>query len=154
MRMPTRAVAIALAALSLGAATAAAQNGSRSDRVLTSITPQDVERLLGDAGYDFERLSSETPAYGIEINGRPVTVFLEASGASLQFRAIVRGAGVTARQAIAWNRDKRFSKAYVNSAGDLNVEYDLLLTGGVTWATVQEGVRWMGVLVNAMREYF
>lgn len=154
MRPHDFAATLALVALCLGAATASAQNGSRSDRVLTSITPQEVERLLGDAGYDFERLSSETPAYRIEVNGKPVTVFLEASGASLQFRAFVRDAGVTARQAIAWNRDKRFSKAYVNGEGDLNVEYDLLLAGGVTWATVQEGVRWIGVVVNSMKEYF
>jgi hypothetical protein len=154
MRTQHAAAAIALVALALGAATAPAQSASRDDRILTAITGEQVERLLGDAGYGFERLTSETPAYRIEVHRRPVTVFIAANGKSLQFRTFVRDAGVTARQAIAWNRDKRFSKAYVNSEGDLNVEYDLLLAGGVTWATVQEGVRWMGVVVDSMKEYF
>jgi hypothetical protein len=123
--------------------------------VITSVDPSDIERMLRDEGYEYEKLDTRTPAWRIHIDRRPVTVMIMGSGSSLMYRTFVEARYRPARsKAVEWNQSYRFIKAYINDDGELNVEYDQLLTGGVTRETMVHGLVRMKQAIGIVRQEF
>jgi hypothetical protein len=58
------------------------------------------------------------------------------------------------RSADAWNRDNRFAKVYVDNDGDLSVEMDVNLFGGVTVANLDDTFDWWRVIIGMVRDSF
>jgi hypothetical protein len=148
-------------AVTLAAAPAAAQKGNRLETtasgqggVINKMTPSDVEELLRDMGYEFERLSGENTAYRFQLAGRPVVIFLSRTGMNLQLWTYLTGRKVSLDQINSWNRSKRFSRAYLDDDGDPNVEYDIDLEGGVTLGAVREGIETFEAVVTAFKDFF
>jgi hypothetical protein len=52
-----------------------------------------------------------------------------------------------------WNKEKRFSRAYLDGDGDANVEWDIDLEGGVTMEAVREGIRTFNAVVQMFKSY-
>ena len=155
--------ALALAAaLVVRATPAAAQKGNRSEMtqssgqggVINKMTPGDVEALLRDMGYEFERVEGDNPAYRFQLAGRPVVIFLSRTGMNLQLWTYLTGRRVTLDQVNNWNQSKRFSRAYLDKDGDPNVEYDVDLEGGVTLGAVREAIETFEAVVTAFKDFF
>ena len=124
--------------------------------VITSVTPSDVEQMLQEKGYEFVKLDSRTPMYRIHIARRAVIVMiLGERNNSLMFRTSVEARYRPSRsQALLWNEKYRFIKAYITDNGDLNIEYDQLLTGGVSRKTMAYGLVRMLQAIDLMRQEF
>ncbi len=68
-------------------------------------------------------------------------VVLFNKGENMQLYAGWRDTAVSLTRINEWNRDKRFSKAYVDKDGDPCIESDIDLTGGLTEENVHEWIR-------------
>jgi hypothetical protein len=55
---------------------------------------------------------------------------------SLNFYSYVKGGTATLKDANAWNKEKKYSKMYLDKDKDVVLELDLDLTGGVTEARI------------------
>jgi hypothetical protein len=79
--------------------------------------------------------------YGVE-DGRAM---------SLQFRAAFREQ-VPMEKVNEWNRRKRFLKVYLDEDGDVNMDMDVDLEGGVTRAYLAERLRtWRAAFLACVR---
>ena len=124
--------------------------------VITSVSPSDVEQMLREKGYEYVKLDSRTPMYRIHIDRRAVIVMILGDRSnSLMFRTSVEARYRPSRsKALEWNESYRFIKAYISDTGDLNIEYDQLLAGGVSRETMAFGLVRMLQAIDIMRKEF
>ncbi len=128
---------------------------SGSADVITQMSSDDVQRLLRDMGYSPQALEGRDNAWSIEVSGRRAVVMLSSSRQNLALWSYIRGEGrVTMEKVNEWNKTKRFSRAYLDSDGDPNVEWDIDLEGGVSMGAVREGIRTFGIVVEAFKAFF
>jgi hypothetical protein len=126
-----------------------------SGDVITQMSGDDVQRLLRDMGFSPQPLEGRDNAWAIEVSGRRALVMLSQSRQNIGLWSYVRGEGrVTMDKVNEWNKTKRFSRAYLDSDGDPNVEWDIDLEGGVSMGAVREGIRTFGIVVEAFKSYF
>lgn len=145
-RLPRVSAALGLAALSLLASAPAARAvEGPGPEVMTSVTPDRMASLLQEMGYraEIQRNDEGKRRIRTRIGGANVTVFFytcdrDEACTSIALRAYFddekkKGSAF----ANGWNRDKRFTKAYVDADNDANLELDILLRGGVTPKTLR-----------------
>lgn len=125
----------ALAALSLTAGAASAQSASPMSP--NQMTPQGVSDWLAARGVSPELVTGDSEPF-LRVQDGQLTWLLffygcDASGCdSLQFGAGFTNDTVTLERVNAWNRDRRFLKAYLET-GDANsaiVQYDVIPADG------------------------
>jgi len=163
MRSLTPALA-ALAALALAASPAAAQkkgqastatgSGSTSrssGEVITTISVGDLRSLLSDMGYEPRTLEGQDNAWAVQMGDRPVLIRIGGEGKNLLLWSYVQGGSIN--KVNEWNKEKRFSRAYLDGDGDANVEWDIDLEGGVTVDAVREGIRTFQAVVQVFKDY-
>jgi hypothetical protein len=119
-------------------------------QVVTSLTAEEMEAILRAAGYRYERLQQGQQGQ--------VVVFALRMGNFLAFLGLVDCKGgrceslqiltpfptrnrPTLERINAWNREKRFSRAYLDQDGNPVLEWDLGLGEGVTLETVVSFLR-------------
>ncbi|WP_375457850.1 YbjN domain-containing protein [uncultured Enterovirga sp.] len=134
--------------LAIGTATTQAQvnqlgQGQRpaptaSGEPVERVTVEQVAKLLQDSGYRAEIVQGTRNRYiRSGLSGRRIAIYMydckeEACG-SFQFSAIfVKNPKYTLDFVNAWNKARRYAKAYLDNDGDLNFEWDIDLDGGVT----------------------
>lgn len=66
---------------------------------------------------------------------------------TIQFWSWVPGAGVTLDRVHEWNRTKRFAKAYFDADGDVVMEWDVNLWGGVSKTNLDDTFDWWRVVM-------
>ena len=123
--------------------------------VITTMTMDDLDGVLRRMGYSFERVEGKDRQRRFRLEGRPVTVTLSERGNNVMLWSYVVGGGnVTVQKVNEWNKTKRFSRAYLDSDGDPNVEWDVDLDGGSTIGAVEEGIRTFGLVLQAFTGFF
>ncbi|WP_347241413.1 YbjN domain-containing protein [Thermus sp.] len=106
--------------------------------VRTGITPKEAEALLKAASYRYERVEEGGEVYfRLRLAGlRALLLLMDCEKevcSSLQLYAGFSMKKPPSLERInAWNREKRFSRAYLDKDGDPVLEWDLDLSGGVT----------------------
>ena len=138
-------LAAAVAALSLSAAAASAQ-----------VTPQAVSGWLSGQELSPELVTEgETPFIRVQDEGLTWLLFFygcEAQGCdSLQFGAGFTNESITLDIVNAWNRDRRFLKAYFEPGdeGSGIVQYDVIPTEGAPMDHLSDHVAlWRGTLAD------
>lgn len=154
----------ALAALTLAVTTAAAQkkgqvsaaSGSQSTsrssgEVITTISVGDLRSLLSEMGYEPRSLEGQDNAWAVQMGDRPVLIRIGSEGKNLLLWSYVQGGSLN--KVNEWNKEKRFSRAYLDGDGDANVEWDIDLEGGVTVDAVREGIRTFQAVVQVFKDY-
>jgi hypothetical protein len=131
--------------------TAAASTASGGGEVVTSISVGDLRSLLSDMGYEPRSLEGRDNAWAVTMAERPVLITLGTDGKNLLLWSYVQGGSLD--KVNAWNKEKRFSRAYLDTDGDANVEWDIDLEGGVTLSAVREGVRTFQAVVSVFKGY-
>ena len=105
-------------------------------RPLRQFTIGEVESILRNNGYSaIEQISDRLLA--ISINGTKYGVFVDDAG-DIQGYYGLNASGVTLEVINDWNRNKRFSRAYLDDVNDPVLEADLDAAEGVT----REQVAW------------
>lgn len=151
LAIPVAALATALVFASTAAPLAAQAAGGD---VITQISAEGVQSLLRDMGFSPQPLEDRENAWTIELKDRRVLVMLASSGQNIALWSYVTGDNVTLDKVNEWNRTKRFSRAYVDSDGDPNVEWDIDLEGGVSLGAVREGIRTFGLVIDEFKGFF
>ena len=152
----------ALAALVLASTPAAAQkkgqmstaSGSTSrssGEVITTISVGDLRSLLSEMGYEPRSLEGQDNAWAVQMGDRPVLIRVGGEGKNLLLWSYVQGGSLD--KVNQWNKEKRFSRAYLDGDGDANVEWDIDLEGGVTVDAVREGIRTFQAVVQVFKDF-
>jgi hypothetical protein len=110
--------------------------GTRLERIITSFS--EVK--------NFKEVNNTT--YSFEVDGHKLLLF--NSGEALQAAVIFNGKKVPLSRLNGWNRDKKFTRAYLDRDGDPVLDHSLELTGGVTEKNVKE---WLKTFVFLLREF-
>jgi hypothetical protein len=157
-RMPTLILLLGLFTLATTAPAQAAE--SRVDAVFSQMGPAEVEALLKAQGFAVESRTTESgsPVTAFKLSGYNVSLYYygcnAGSCASLQMYAGFKVPNkLSAEKMNEWNRGKRFSRAYLNEAGDPSLESDLDLEGGVSMANVKSFVETFRMSVDAFAKH-
>ncbi|MCB1398112.1 MAG: YbjN domain-containing protein [Rhodobacteraceae bacterium] len=153
----TRFYSLILSATLLGAAPVAAQVPLGG-----IVTGGDIDRIaeiLGAYGTAERRQGEHSPWIRAETDGIVYSVtFLNCDDAgsnctTVQFRAWWESHGAHSLEAMnQWNRDRRFSAAYLDADMDATIEWDVNLAGGVTAVNFDDNVQWWLSVVREFRE--
>jgi predicted GH43/DUF377 family glycosyl hydrolase len=119
-----------------------------SSRLMLSATPEEMARVMQELGLQVE---IETHDKGAKrIRARTVTSSFYVNFYTCDERSNCRSIGLTAyfenktknaaQFANAWNRDKRFTKVYIDSKNNLRLEYDFQLHHGITAGNVKASI--------------
>lgn len=119
-----------------------------SNEVVHDLGVADIEEMLVDRGLTFDRRtdSYDDPFWVLYLDAMTILLFVddETGEASGRFQFLLLYAGWVAEGAVScdlvneWNRLARGSRAYLDSAGDVVLEADLYLHGGVTRDTLRQ----------------
>ena len=152
-----RALILAIAAVSLGASPAFAQQVTAQD-------PQSVASALLAAGYKAEVKKDDTgdPLISSSSSGSKFAIFFyncsnNANCATVQFHAAFdtpTDKTPSLEQINAWNRTQRFGRAYLDKEGDPAIEMDIDLDdGGISQALFIDNLEfWVSVLAEFEKE--
>jgi hypothetical protein len=123
-------------------------------------------------GLDIDRIAEIARPYGAaerqpddedgpwiraDMEGTVYTIsFLNCTNAtnctSVQFRAWWNSEGAhTVEMMNQWNRDRRFSDAYLDNRGNATIEFDVNLAGGVTAVNFDDTVQWWQAVLREFR---
>ena len=159
--MPTarRPLSLVLLALSTCAASAPGAQSLQLGGILTGL---DIDRIVQIAaaygpaerrtdefdGSAWIRAESDGIIYSIAMrncqDGQNCT--------SVQFRAWWNSEGAHTLQAMNdWNRERRFSSAYLDSDDNATISYDVNLAGGVTAVNFDDTVQWWLAVLDEFR---
>ena len=130
------------AALLLSAPLARAQD----DKVIKEISYADTERILGTLKIDYENVSEGT--YRFQLAG--YKTLLLSKKKNLQLYASFKKKTSLVR-INGWNRDKRYTRAYIDKEGDPVLEADL--EGGSSMGAVKELFRTWLTCVKLFTEH-
>lgn len=147
-----------LVAASLVSAPAWAQTGPLTGMVtgLDIDRIADIARVYGPAERQFEDIE-DGPWIRAEMDGVVYTIsFLNCTNgqncSSVQFRAWWRSEGDIPIEAMNdWNRERRFSDAYIDDRGNATIEFDVNLAGGVTAVNFDDSVQWWQAVLREFR---
>ncbi len=73
---------------------------------------------------------------------------------TLTFSATWEAEDLTDEMMADWNREKRFGKAYLDEAGNANVEMSVNLHGGVTLVNLEDTIDWWRLVLVGFADYF
>ena len=133
-------VRLALVSLACLAASAAAHAQTTQQEVILSVTPDEMAKILQDIGYRAEVLKNNEGKRRIRtrIGGWNVTLNFyscddKENCKSIGLRSFFENEKKRGAQwANDWNREKRFTKVYIDKDNDVNIEFDILFRDGVT----------------------
>jgi hypothetical protein len=138
-------VRLALISLACLAASTAARAETSQQEVILSVTPDEMAKILQDIGYRAEILKNNEGKRRIRtrIGGWNVTLNFyscddKENCKSIGVRSFFENEKKRSAQwANEWNREKRFTKVYIDKDNDVNIEYDFLFRDGVTKGNVR-----------------
>jgi hypothetical protein len=104
----------------------------------TKIKIADLAKVFQNAGYRADiPTTGSSPRILTGMSGYKVAIYLyscdDGGCGSLEFSSsFTKSAKMTLSIVNKWNQEKRYAKAYLDTDGDLNMEYDVSFSGGVT----------------------
>ena len=126
------------------------------------ITGLDIDRVteIASAYGTAERRTDDdgSPWVRAEIDGVIYTIsFLNCDNGqncgSVQFRAWWNSEGThTIEQMNQWNRERRFSAAYLDNNNNATIEFDVSLAGGGTAVNFEDTMQWWQAVIRAFRD--
>ncbi|WP_168201712.1 YbjN domain-containing protein [Phreatobacter aquaticus] len=134
-------------------------DGAPLGETIGRITPQQMAGVLRNRGATAEIVSENNRSrIRTQIGGRRVTVFFYACNdggcQSIQYRAVFqRNDRYTLAYVNAWNYEKRFAKTYLDNDGDLVLEWDVDLDGGVSVPFISESVQTFQTMLGAFDRF-
>jgi len=110
------------------------------ETVLQSVDAETLKQILGQEGYLGVEIDKDGDLLFL-IDGDKVVLTIEKDKKSIMVGDGWSGTNVDLRKVNEWNRDKKYSRAYIDDEGDPVLELDLDLTGGVTVARIKDFLR-------------
>jgi len=123
---------------------------AQQNKVLSMITKEQLLKVMQEGGYSV--VLNERKNLSWQIDGKRAVIFVNDGGKSLQFYAGFTGI-VDLQVLNEWNKSKRYSRSYLDSAGDPSLELDLDLDGGVTVARIYDFLKTCEISFNLWRKH-
>lgn len=112
-----------------------------------------LARGYGSANLDVDRLGDPQITGRIDGTQYQISFYGCTDGrncSTIEFRAAwVNPGHVTIESLNTWNREKRFSRAYLDNVGDPVLEWDVNLLGGVSLRNMDDTLDWWKVMLTA-----
>lgn len=111
---------------------------SSASEPIKRVTVDVLSKVLQDSGYRAEIVQGSKEKYiRTGLSGRRAAIYMydckDGTCGAYQFSAIfTKNEKYTLAFVNAWNKARRYAKAYLDNDGDLNFEWDIDLDGGVT----------------------
>ncbi len=109
------------------------ETAANSD-VVTTLNVDQLYKLMHDEGYAVEK--SEDGFVKWKVEGLKTVMFVAKDSKSIQFYASFTDGNATLKKVNEWNKNKKYSRSYLNDDGEPCLELDLDLEGGVTEARI------------------
>lgn len=139
-----------LAVLLIPLASPAAEDKKPEGPPMDRLSFTETEKLFRGMGVVFEEI--EHGAFSVELEGYRVVFYNRFD--TIQIYAGFSGYEQLKPQAVnRWNREKRFSKAYMDASGDPCLECDLLLRGGVTTENIKQFLNTFKLSLKAFSDF-
>jgi len=113
---------------------------------VTRISGEELLELFQEMGFvaELDAFGDGTPLLRFQVEGLKCLLLfygIEGDGRarSLQFRAIFSDP-ITLQKINEWHRSKRFPKAYLDSDGNVTVDMDIFLEGGVSRQHIKDRI--------------
>ncbi|MEE4382538.1 MAG: YbjN domain-containing protein [Pseudomonadales bacterium] len=136
-----RRTALLLSTVFLAASCAATPPASEDSGVVARLEASGLAGVFEEFGYTGGEVDGDGDLV-LEVDGVRVLALVGSyDGAFVLLYAGFSDVVLPADAANAWNRDYRFSKVYIDEAGDPVIEAELDLAGGVTLDRVRDFVR-------------
>jgi len=126
--------------------------------MLVKLKPNDIASILRDAGYradvvtENNRTRIRTGMGGYNVNVYMYGCDEDGACSSIQFSlGLTKSPNYTLSVANKWNQDKRFTKAYLDTSGNLFMEADVYFRGGIGRDAVSASARLFDDLVGDFR---
>jgi hypothetical protein len=161
MRISISAVILAAAVASMVRAPSFAESAApapSAPELIVKLKPNDIASILRDAGYRAEIVTENNRTrIRTGMGGYNVNVYIygcdeDGACASIQFSlGLTKSPNYTLSVANKWNQDKRFTKAYLDTGGNLFLEADVYFRGGIGRDVVSTSARLFDDLVADFR---
>ena len=102
--------------------------------VVSTLNVDQIYKLMHDEGYAVEK--SEDGFVKWKVEGLKTVMFVAKDSKSIQFYASFSDGNATLKKVNEWNKNKKYSRSYLNDDGEPCLELDLDLEGGVTEARI------------------
>ncbi|MBX3468938.1 MAG: YbjN domain-containing protein [Planctomycetes bacterium] len=129
---------------------AAAQDARGDQRVVGTLTGEEVKAILAVEGYAGITVDEDDDLL-FSMEGTRCLVITSQRKTSILARFAWSGTSATLEGVNRWNREKGFSRAYIDGDGDPVLELDLELSGGVTVARVKDFFRTVRVSLTTFK---
>lgn len=118
-----------------------------------------LEVAKGYGSAELEKDSYGDPRIRGRLSGRSYAVYFHGckggtNCTSIQFHWGIDVKGVPLSKINEWNRTKRFGKAYLDSKGELNVELDVNMKGGLSKANLDDTFDFWKTVVTTFHQEF
>lgn len=148
MRTIKHGIGTALLAAALLSAPPIQRVLTAQNAVVTNMSSQDVEGLLRGMGIEYKVMKEGM--YNFRLEGYNVVLFNK--GTNMQFWAGFKKKA-DLQKVNEWNKNKRFSRAYIDGDGDPVVEWDVDFDGGVQKANVENAITTFRAVVVAFTRF-
>jgi hypothetical protein len=135
------------------------EEGRALGETVGRISPNQMAGILRNRGAPSEIVTENNRSrIRTQIGGRRVTILFYACNdtgcQSIQYRAVFqRNDRYTLAFVNAWNYEKRFAKTYLDNEGDLILEWDVDLDGGVSVPFISESVQTFQTMLGAFDRF-
>lgn len=119
---------------------------------MSRITGQEIFTILKEEGYSPSLVKPSVVAMKIE--GMKTAIIVADDNESIQSYTGFKSKNATLHEVNEWNKKKRFSRAYLDNDGDLIIELDLDLSGGISKERIIDFVRTVRTSVPAFVKQF
>jgi hypothetical protein len=116
------------------------------DDVVERVSAAELQRIFGDLGYTGTEIDEDGDLF-VRMQGYAVLVLVGSyDGVYISLTTAFADTTATLATVNAWNRDKRFSRAYLDNEMDPVVEAELDLAAGVTIGRIRDFIQTFGQL--------
>lgn len=113
---------------------------AQENRVIERLSSEKMKSLLQSEGFTDIEITSNDDLI-VKMQGFRIAIFVRGGDYSRIKYFFITDANMTLRDVNDWNREKTFTKAYLDNDGDLVLEMDVDLYGGVTIARIKDSIR-------------
>lgn len=116
----------------VGGGSSGGSESRASENILTTATARQLTSLLSEAGFDDYEIDKDGDIVVKMQNYKVLLLVGTNKNAWLLFKFAISGTGTKLKDLNEWNKHVKYSRAYIDDDGDVILESDQDLDGGVT----------------------
>ncbi len=119
-----------------------------AETIIKKMTPEQLAIIVKDMGAPKIQVENETTIF-FSLNNIAIMAEIQGEGTDVRLISIIEMEGSQDTKLLRvnnWNKEKRFSKAYVDDDGDIVFEHDVDFEKGITQEQLRQSIRTFSLL--------